>query len=381
MNLSIFLNILYAFCGNGKNIEDFVIETFDIIIGDYENPFLDYCNIRRVFAGARPLSKKIASIILVTFNKQNFINYLSSQNNKILVGLSIELEKYNIVTTLTNIPKKCAEILFDIICESSKKTANTCKKVKPKKLPIKKLPTYQSHEYILLNEAQCKCPCCHKSFQKKKHTSPQLMYKITTIYPLEKSQLALLKEIAPPTELNNYDNKIALCLDCNFDYSSNVTKEKYLDLKRTKAKLVNLNKAKLETENVALENNLQFIISALNKNPIHEKSALPAGILNIRHKISNSLLQAKIEYYVINYYKLIEKLFNEAEKAGLLNFNIVSQEVQLCFEKLQKSNLTQEELFNLLSEWVKDATSTTSDTACQIIIAFFIQNTNIFNRA
>jgi len=28
-----------------------------------------------------------------------------------------------------------------------------------------------------------------------------------------------------------------------------------------------------------------------------------------------------------------------------------------------------------------DATSTTSDTACQIIIAFFIQNTNIFNRA
>jgi hypothetical protein len=67
------------------------------------------------------------------------------------------------------------------------------------------------------------------------------------------------------------------------------------------------------------------------------------------------------------------------EREGILNFEDVANDVQRSYRKLSSIGLKQEEIFTQLVEWFKKKGKARSSLACEIIVAFFVQNCEVFH--
>lgn len=100
----------------------------------------------------------------------------------------------------------------------------------------------------------------------------------------------------------------------------------------------------------------------------------------VREKIiGNDLLKIKIEWYVVRYYQFIKSVFNQMEREGLLDFDSIAGAIQNSYRRLCLKGYTQEEIFAHLADWIKKKTNSTSLPLCEIIVAFFVQNCEVFH--
>ena len=68
------------------------------------------------------------------------------------------------------------------------------------------------------------------------------------------------------------------------------------------------------------------------------------------------------------------------DRDGTGDFNLIASEVKLAYQKLDNGLLSQDEIVNGLSEWIKNKSGVGSKNmrACHIVVAFFIQNCEVF---
>lgn len=54
----------------------------------------------------------------------------------------------------------------------------------------------------------------------------------------------------------------------------------------------------------------------------------------------------------------------------------------MCSQKLEKGGMKQGDVIEYLAEWIRNKTNlgTDSKTACQAVVAFFIQNCEVFHK-
>ena len=81
---------------------------------------------------------------------------------------------------------------------------------------------------------------------------------------------------------------------------------------------------------------------------------------------------------VLRYYRHIEELFKQYERLGLLRFNKIKNEISQCFESLDEQDLNQQEIFDAMVQWLQKQSKCKNLPACGIIIAFFVQNCEVF---
>jgi hypothetical protein len=62
-----------------------------------------------------------------------------------------------------------------------------------------------------------------------------------------------------------------------------------------------------------------------------------------------------------------------------LDFEEVASEIRLAFIKANKDKLTQEQIFEVLVEKLRGGNRTLTVTACEAVVAFFVQNCEVFN--
>ncbi|GHU95583.1 hypothetical protein FACS1894208_08650 [Clostridia bacterium] len=65
--------------------------------------------------------------------------------------------------------------------------------------------------------------------------------------------------------------------------------------------------------------------------------------------------------------------------ANRLNFDEVAVEIHLAFLKADKDGLSQEQIFEILVNKIRGGNLTLTVTACEAVIAFFVQNCEVFN--
>ncbi len=390
MTFSEFANILYPFCGNGCKTSDFIAMLIENVIEEnIKNPLDNHIDVlTKIFSGVRQLSQKDAAYILSKIDRFRFIDYLSSLTDDATHILSNKLNIVNIECNPYNVLEKCADIFVDIITSVAHKP-KTRKEVKKERSTLSLEMAEEffpngvsrdiNNDLYFLSEVRCVCPLCGKSLIRKKGNVTIPEYKITYINePKVLYESSILYE---PTNMESDKNKIALCLECNNTYLTTFSKEAFHSLMNKKQQLSNLSKALVDSNSVDLEDNLQIIIDELSKFSVGTfNDTLSNKALLIKNKIdsSNLLLIERTEFYVSRYYKYIEQLFINAEAEGVLDFNLVAQEVNLCFEKLLKLGLSQDEICIQLADWIKHSTKSSSDIACQIVVAFFIQNCEVF---
>ena len=83
--------------------------------------------------------------------------------------------------------------------------------------------------------------------------------------------------------------------------------------------------------------------------------------------------------HVAQYYNFIAEQMGLMEAAGQLNSKKLALQVQLQYETLKESNLSQEQIFYAVRDWIKTKSNTDHEYACNIITAFFVQNCEVFD--
>ncbi len=232
----------------------------------------------------------------------------------------------------------------------------------------------------LIGEADYECPLCHKKLVDKVKDKPIKRFEITQIFPegLSKEKEKEMVAVYPkPKDLDASDNLIALCDHCSSDYLSDPTAEDYKKLRKIKTVLARNYRAKEAVDAVELEEYIRVVLDALAKvdasTPLVE---LEYEAVRIDRKIPDFILMNEIKIMVLQYYRYIESIFSDSET----DFDMIASEIKMSSMKLEKSGMSQPDIIEYLAEWIRNKTSlgTESKTACRIVVAFFIQNCEVF---
>lgn len=268
----------------------------------------------------------------------------------------------------------------------------------PNKLPINKnisgvihvpqpnlLETTEDSDLYLLIEANGMCPLCGTSLVIDKNGHSVQQYEIISIYPslIASENIEVWKDASKPSYgLSSNLNRTVLCPKCAKNYMSHTSVDEYQQLLNIKQSLLRNYNARTKVSSIELEDQIGTVLRRISSiSPDELPEPLNYDALLIRNKIEarNFPLIIKTEGYVVNYYSFIKELFTQLESEGLLSFNDISIEVNMSYKKLLKQNLTQDEIFTQLVNWFKIKSSSSYDTACEVIVAFFVQNCEVFD--
>ena len=239
-------------------------------------------------------------------------------------------------------------------------------------------------EAILLHEANMECPICHKPLVRYSKKQPlKKNFEIVYIFPASIPEGNMeLKDLKSPKDKESMMNKIALCCEDAAAYKGYPTLETYQELTKAKALLAYNKEVEEFVGSVQLDESIRNVITGLMSNPdLSGYSEIPGEALYLKQKISNPLLLDEINNKVLRYYHYIKDVFHNMSTENTDAFENISTEIHLAYLQLKKTNLSQIEIVAKLSEWIcKQSNSDNSSMlACNIIVAFFIQNCEVFD--
>lgn len=195
------------------------------------------------------------------------------------------------------------------------------------------------------------------------------------------SEFAMIKK---PQKVDAPSNKIALCCDHAEEYILEPTVEDYTKLRKIKDRIASTHLLRIDINEAALEDEIQDVLYGLAGITDETKLVeLPLEALRLDQKIlpENHLLKNDEMTRVLRYYNYIDNIFSTMARDGTGDFNLIASEVKVAYQKLDNGLLSQDEIVNELAEWIKNKSGVGSKNmrACHIVVAYFIQNCEVFH--
>lgn len=251
---------------------------------------------------------------------------------------------------------------------------------------LARIPITPNMDHAFLLEVGGLCPLCGKNLLAAKGKGKSKLYQIAHIYPNSPLQ-EQTKELQGVERLGltceDPKNKIALCKDCHGIYDDHVTKIEYLKLMNMKKKLLSLANAKESASHQNLEDEVVLVINSLNtiSSDAIQKLNLKYSGIEIADKFESdyTILKNKIESYVCNYYYFIKESFQNLEQSDQVHFNIIASEIKISFLKCEKEMNNKSDIFYSMVNWMQSKINGASNEACEVVIAFFVQNCEVFH--
>ncbi len=242
-----------------------------------------------------------------------------------------------------------------------------------------------NEKMILYAEVDGHCPKCGETLHKVKSKVIRA-FEVAHIYPLNPtpSEILLLKNeerlFSDPNDMNNV---IALCPSCHDTYDTNKTLDEYRELVKIKKRLLSRANIRNAYKSFNVENEIMLVLGELSS--ISSDGDLPElslTALRIDDKADTTLpfiLKKQIVDDVTSYFIFLKKNFIELDKNSYNKFNTIAAQVKAFYNKCLQNNRNQQDIYKELVDWLNDKTGYLSERACEIIIAFFIQNCEVFS--
>lgn len=406
MTLSEFLKILYKYYGNDGQTAGFVrgLFTAAVDIGADDELFADDSLPQKLYNGNKHLSKSVAKKMTPCLNKDNFVKYLDELTVDSIVNLNAEFgfpdmydpgdmtEVYDVlygklyeifVSYVTNAGKNHrwaggAEAQLTITNFSMEASGEIGV------FGLPSLPSGANNVIALLVEVSGKCPKCKRSLFKDKDGNVVDVYQITEIYPSapnEKTALELAGVKKLSEDLNSAYNGIVLCADCSRSYATNTTKAEYEKMFALKKELIMFNSAQNKVDDTKIEQEIEDVVRAIASADPKDYAELKYEAVSVAEKIpmKDAMFYRKVFRNVVEYFNCVRATFNQMNLANRLNFEEVAGEIRLAFLKADKDGLTREQIFELLVDKIRGGNRALTVSACEAVIAFFVQNCEVFN--
>lgn len=237
---------------------------------------------------------------------------------------------------------------------------------------------------LYLREVDYHCPLCGKDLQPRKRKKQNKLFEIAHIYP-NRPTIEQYKELHNLEKLGNdsesYENKIALCKDCHDTQDYHTSKDDYIKLFTLKKRILNETALDEATKTLGLEEEIACVIQNLSKMTPSDIAKLKYEPVPIANKFTDNdlLLKIKITNYVVQLYPYIRDCFQQIDGKNGFHLQVLSGQIKSCFIKMNAISLDKPTVFLHIVQWIKEKTLSQSNEACEAVVAFFVQNCEVFN--
>lgn len=234
----------------------------------------------------------------------------------------------------------------------------------------------------LLAEVDFQCPICHRRLIEQVKATTIKKYNIVHIYPDNDFNIDFKDE--KPNNPEATSNMIALCHDHAEEYLVAPSLEVYQQLSNLKKQIIMKNTSRADINDAALDDDIRsvlFGLASVTPDAVLEELSMDALRLDQKILPENTLLLNDETTRVLRYYHYIEGIFQSMEREGTGSFNLIASEISVAFQKLNQTSLSQEEIVEELARWIKNKSGVGDNNlrACHIVVAYFIQNCEVFD--
>lgn len=242
-------------------------------------------------------------------------------------------------------------------------------------------------QYLLFNQVNGICPLCAEPLLYCKDSSSQYRknYELDHIYPLNPTaeEVELLKDepkLSP--DVNSLDNFIPLCPKCHNRFDNPRTVSEYRILYSLKQRLIAEERSKNMFYQYTIAEEIQKIVLALTQSDLSNSlEPLDLTALRIEQKLEKDfspITKRHIISDVTDFYPFIRGLFMETERNTPGKFDLIATNVHAFYLQLKISLNKQETIYDEMAKWIQSKTPNSSLDACKVVVAFFIQNCEVF---
>ena len=102
---------------------------------------------------------------------------------------------------------------------------------------------------------------------------------------------------------------------------------------------------------------------------------------DIKEKIEPEYVTIKndVSSKVSMYYGFIEEQLHQRDGINGFDFDGLAMSVRHCYKNLSKQGLSQDHIYSQMALWVQRMTGCENLVACQILVAFFVQECEVFD--
>jgi len=241
----------------------------------------------------------------------------------------------------------------------------------------------KSEDVPLLNMFNFCCPICHKPLIQTIRDMAISDYQIVKIFPDD----VVFNTVSKPEHMEESENLIPLCSQHAEEYTDSPTEQvcNVLFTARKKAELGIL--AAEQVNKATLEKEIRILLERI-KNMACEEDLVELSMkaMKIEDKIPSNeyLLRMDETARVVKFYNYVNTQFSLLERdigEETLDFDQIASEVRVAYKKLTKKGLGYEDIVKQLTKWVLIQAQLGNDyqRAAEIVIAFFIQNCEVFD--
>lgn len=235
----------------------------------------------------------------------------------------------------------------------------------------------------LLTEVNNLCPLCGKRLLGEKNGKSVKLYQVAHIYPHSPTpeQQEALKTVPKEADPEGFLNLIALCYDCHTKQDFHTTATEYTRLYNIKQNLVRETKAMDDASTIQIEDQIHDILRKLNQSDAGEMIPLSYDPVVLEQKIpkTSTLLLSKVRGMVVQYYPFVAQEFARLDGMGQVKFDQIATAVKASYLKMKAHGLSHQTSFDQLVRWLQSKTQSQYGVACEVVVAFFVQNCEVFD--
>lgn len=243
-----------------------------------------------------------------------------------------------------------------------------------------------NEKMVLFNEVDGRCPICGNPLTNTKNGQIIKIFEVAHIYPANpcSEEIELLKdEERLSKDINSLDNVIAVCRICHKKFDTPRTVQEYRSWVRLKKKLLQDAQLKNAYTLFNIEKEIKEILEKLNDESLEEELVrLSYESLKIEQKTNSTLpfaIKRTIKNDVVDYFDYIHKIFIEMDKITPYKFDTLAAQIKSFYCKTMQINSNQEFVYASLVDWLNEKTESYSKRACEIVIAYFVQDCEVFS--
>ncbi|GEB32816.1 ABC-three component system protein [Brevibacillus parabrevis] len=242
----------------------------------------------------------------------------------------------------------------------------------------------QNEKMILFNEVGGYCPFCGDELTHRKNGKIFKSFEVAHIYPANPlpEEVELLKgEIKLSEDVNDLKNVIAACKKCHGLFDNPRTVAEYRKWCRLKQGLIQEAQLKSTYYMFNIESEIRVVLENL-QNIDGNIIPLSYDSLKIDQKTNHTLpfiLKRKITNDTVDYFDFIRNIFITLDQETPHKFDTLASQIKSFYWKCMQTNESQEYIYNALVEWLFEKTDRYSQRACEIVIAFFVQDCEVFS--
>lgn len=203
------------------------------------------------------------------------------------------------------------------------------------------------------------------------------------VYPLnptENESLLLIDVEKINDDLNHLDNIILLCPNCHTVYDKMKTVGRYNKMLDLKKAMISFDKSLSLYSSLNIDNEIREIIDYIVGN--YEEITVD---LSLKFKKIEDKMLPEYKIHIVNlvqinfkyYYKAISRIIKSANSDKGNSFDLIASQIRTAYLEFNKVN-EKVNIYNVMVDWLHKKTSKTRQ-ACEIVIAYFIQNCEVFS--